>query len=613
MRMKALPQTFPTNTIGGTMLRTKVIFMLSLALLLAETNAFSSVAPKNTNVSPPLLDSGDSSSAFPEPSDAFVVSPVHHQTAIVVGGGPVGLATALTLSNPPHCMNVTVLEQTEGQAAVSEYDPTKAYLYNINPRGLAWLKGFPDAMQKLQTAGSEAAGGFGNLVIVPADPATPLPEPKAASVSGNITTFSEKRQSYWIPRHCMVDLLQECLEEQEMDRSQLVGLTDTIGAVAVLAGKEFASMTTDDDATGQVTVATKDGSQFTANLVVAADGIDSAVRNCLAAKPATATDTTTPASSSSSSSWLFGKRRSFGVKRYRSPATGLRIKSLQFPPDFTIPNADASLVQTESETLYSIKGLNTGPTNFVSLGLLPVKDPKMVRPTNIITRPNHDIWKLTTAAEVKAWFVAAFPRLQWDDLVDNVEWERFATAKGTSFPYCQHSKGVAVSSLNGNAGVVLVGDAAHAFPPDIGQGINAGLTDVVALDRALRGEDIANGNVTSTLPATLGEALDRYQRNRVPEHRALIRLARFGAPYQYNQSWRRDRLAKKLWTGNVVFRMALNKISRGLIPPVAILLAQDNMLTYRQVMRRADSTARIVKASMLASVAWFVAKRMAFL
>jgi 2-polyprenyl-6-methoxyphenol hydroxylase-like FAD-dependent oxidoreductase len=179
------------------------------------------------------------------------------------------------------------------------------------------------------------------------------------------------------------------------------------------------------------------------------------------------------------------------------------------------------------------------------MGLLPTKEQHGIRPTNIITRPNHQVWKLQNASQVKAWFQAAFPRMDFDSLVDDTEWERFAAASGTKFPYCQHSKGVAVSSPDGQAGVALVGDSAHAFPPDIGQGINAGLMDVIALDRALRGDDIVKGNATGRFPASLGQALDRYQRNRVPEHRALIRLARFGAPYQYNQPWRRDRLGKR--------------------------------------------------------------------
>lgn len=134
------------------------------------------------------------------------------------------------------------------------------------------------------------------------------------------------------------------------------------------------------------------------------------------------------------------------------------------------------------------------------------------------------------------------------------------------------------------------------------QGINAGIQDVVALDQTLRGKEIQTTNSSlpeqdcATFPSTLGGALERYQSNRRLEHRALIRLARFGSPYQYRQPLYRDRIGRFLWTLNVAFRMLLNKLSRGKIPPAAIVMAANQSgLTYRQVMQRADATTMVLK------------------
>lgn len=146
------------------------------------------------------------------------------------------------------------------------------------------------------------------------------------------------------------------------------------------------------------------------------------------------------------------------------------MKVIQMPPGFSIPDADGTSLVTENEYTYAIRGLFTGFKNYLSLGLLPVKDPSMIRPANVITRPNHDIWKIDNGPEAKEWFVKAFPRFEWDKYVNDEEWERFARATGTTFPNCQYSPGLQISSSDGQNGVVLVGDAAHAFPPDIGQG-----------------------------------------------------------------------------------------------------------------------------------------------
>lgn len=89
---------------------------------------------------------------------------------------------------------------------------------------------------------------------------------------------------------------------------------------------------------------------------------------------------------------------------------------------------------------------------------------------------------------MKTWFQKSFPRFNFDDddncLVVQNEWDNFAKSLGTTFPPCQYSPGAVAH--NQNLGVVLVGDSLHAFPPDIGQGINAALTDVAVLDKCLK-------------------------------------------------------------------------------------------------------------------------------
>ena len=485
--------------------------------------------------------------------------------AVVVGGGPVGLASALTLSNAPHFYDVTLVEQS---AETSGYDPTKAYLYLVNPRGQVWTKRFPRVQELLEERGSLNTG-MGNFVVVPADPSVPIPDKMPAS-SGE--------KSYWIPRNAMVGVLEKAIQEQEEKR--FVG--ENFGSVKVLPCEQCLSLTSLSDGRIEVTVLDVRDRQvrfeqsFVADLVVGADGMNSAVRTYLSNPPADApTD------------WLTENPRKFRVHSWASAASGLRMKVLQFPPAFIIP---PSTNPTDSETIYAIRSVNTGPTDYISLGLLPVKDPAMVRPTNVITRPNHDLLKLKGADDTKAWFQKAFPRFDLTAMIDDAEWQRFSTAQGTTFPKCQYCAGMQVTHPSGKTGVVLVGDAIHAFPPDIGQGINAGLADVESLDRALRGKDIVSGKDLDEKPQNLAQALQTYERVRLPEIKALIRLARFGSPYQYRQPCYRDRVGRFLWSANIALRLLLNKASGGKIPPAAIMMAMDRTKTYRQLMRQCDIT-----------------------
>lgn len=212
--------------------------------------------------------------------------------AVVVGGGPVGLATALTLSNPPHNYDVVVLEQ----ASVEQYDPTKAYLYNVNFRGQVWMKeNFPSALQKLKERGSQ--GSMTRITIVPADPKKPIPGQTKARIAADnkkkrTTKFQteEKAQndfddpntrSYWIPRHSMICLLEDEIEEQEHRRKTLSDVRYQIqfGEVQVKKGRKFTDMSPKEDGSIEVTVQDENGKTETYSgcLIVGADGYNSSV------------------------------------------------------------------------------------------------------------------------------------------------------------------------------------------------------------------------------------------------------------------------------------------------------------------------------------------------
>eukprot|EP00956_Cyclotella_meneghiniana_P009477 scaffold13120_cov22-Cyclotella_meneghiniana.AAC.1 len=185
-------------------------------------------------------------------------------------------------------------------------------------------------------------------------------------------------------------------------------------------------------------------------------------------------------------------------------------------------------------------------------------------------------------------------------IISEDEWERFAKAEGTRFPPCQYSPGLAVWDESGRSGVALVGDSIDAFSPDIGPGALSGLDPETGEEKEVE--------VTDNDNTSLGAKLEQYQKHHAPEIAALIRLARFGAPYQYNQPHRADRVLKKLWTANVAMRLILSKLTFGLIQPPCIILSQNSDLTFRQVMNRADRTTVLLKSVLLSLLALWTKK-----
>lgn len=541
--------------------------------------------------------------------------------AIVVGAGPVGVAAALTLSSAPHSYDVTLLESAPEVS--SQYDPSKAFLYNVNLRGQALASKFPSLQAKLAERGVPS-GGFGGVdfMVVPADPNKPLPK-KKDKVAGGVDNKQEKKEkgpssdkdkkkdepkpSYWIPRHAMVQLMLECVQEHN---AECVSNAE-LGRIDYRPGTECQSIrpSSDDTCVVVTTVDTSSGQTLKrhAALLVGADGMNSRVRECLASH-------TVP----EFASWSNYNPDKFQLQKWTSPSSHQRIKVLQLPPRFQIPDGEGGALTTKSDSIYSIRSIYTGPRNYLSLGLLPMKDDNAVRPTNIVTRPDHEIWKIKDGEGVRQWFEKAYPRMPFGKdggMISDEEWDRFAKAEGTRFPYCQYSPGMGISNDKGTCGIALVGDAIHAFPPDIGQGVNAGLADVVALDMALQGQDTVTGEDVSIgdQSLTLKSNIDRYQKQHEPEIASLIRLARFGAPYQYKQPHRIDVIRRKIWTANVVLRLFLNKLSFGLIPAQCIMLSQDPTLSFRQVMRRADLTALSLKAIALAVIGTLLKRKFGFL
>jgi 2-polyprenyl-6-methoxyphenol hydroxylase-like FAD-dependent oxidoreductase len=274
---------------------------------------------------------------------------------------------------------------------------------------------------------------------------------------------------------------------------------------------------------------------------------------------------------------ISGESNLFEMQKFPSPSAGLKYKVLTLPPQFPLSEKEGDLSQ--STMAYAIRSSFKEPNKAISLGLLPFKNPQKPRTANIITYPDHEIWKLSTPAEVEEFFKQAFPQLPVEKIISSEEIVRFTASEGGKFPIPQYCSGLyqifGKPEDNQGTAVVLLGDAVHCFPPDIGQGVNSALEDIYIFQEILQE---TQDNLTSALPS--------YQNLREPDIKALIRLVQIGYPWQYNQ----DQLQKKLWSINFFVRLILNRLFPFLFSSHSFILIQNHELSYSEILNKSNRT-----------------------
>ncbi|AFY52765.1 2-polyprenyl-6-methoxyphenol hydroxylase-like oxidoreductase [Rivularia sp. PCC 7116] len=456
---------------------------------------------------------------------------------LIIGGGPAGLATALILAKRGF-LNITVLEK---RPSANYYEPDKSFNYLIDGRGQKLID-YIEITDKLVQNGVSSTDFYLTKIESNGNRKTlklPIVDPN-------------RKAAFWITRQTFVGLLYEEIQNNWQNCINIVFNSKCI---------QIEKNTDGEDKLEKIQVTAEidnsQNQQFQPFLLVGCDGINSIVRNTL-------------------KKWDDSPSSKFEMKYFPSPSSGLKYKILTLPPKFPLDENGEEL--SNSEMAYAIRSKLKDKSNKISLGLLPVKNTDEVRSANIITKPNHNIWKLKDGKEMHYFLNKSFPQLPMQKIVSLQEAERFAASGGGEFPIPQYCNRF-YSKLSDEAFIVLLGDAIHSFPPDLGQGVNSALEDVCTLNEAL--EKSKNN---------LSEALPLYESARLPDTKALIRLMQVGYPWQYNQA----PLRKKLWSVNFLLRLALSKLLPFAFSPPAFFLVQNHQLSYSEILAKAERTTRIL-------------------
>ncbi|MBE9009095.1 FAD-dependent monooxygenase [Pseudanabaenaceae cyanobacterium LEGE 13415] len=450
-----------------------------------------------------------------------------HSNVLIIGGGPTGLATALMLAKRGWT-KITVLEKS---SSAEYHEPDKSFNYLIDGRGQK-LTDFLGLSESLANLGVPNTAFY----ITRIQPNGKRKTSKLSIVNAN------RKTAYWIPRRVFVQLLYEEIERHWKD--YITVLFDTrcteINRVSTQENCQMLEVVVQQS---QHTV-----EKFEPFFLIGCDGIQSTVRKTL-------------------KQWDGTDR--FEPKRFPSPSSGLKYKVLSLRPQFPLNHHQDPAVSTMA---YAIRSAGRDRTRFLTLGLLPIKDDAASRPVNIINQPDHQIWSLKTGEQVLQFLEQDFPQLPIRQILSIDEADRFAKSEGGVFPSPQFCSGLHCllkqrASETMFAGIVLLGDAIHCFPPDIGQGVNAALEDVVVLNDALCQ---AQNDLTQALP--------QYEELRALDVVAVVRLAQTAAPYQYNQS----RWQARLWFIQFFLRLGISRLLPVVSPP-AFFLLQNQQLSYREI------------------------------
>lgn len=481
----------------------------------------------------------DADAASTQPTLASHIASTAEKAVVplIIGGGPCGLVTAATLHH--NRLPCVLLEKAQHTAS----DPSRTYPILISPRSRKALAHLPNLLQSLRANAyylndehMQIVGEDGTVSRVPLGFSAP-DEPNM--------TFSRAR---------LVQTLRDYVDHH-------------CPSVSSFYGYDAVQIQFDEDGICVQTLANGSHRSFRTNMLLVCDGRNS---------------TTVHQLRFAEEKGLVSSESTFTYIERFSACSRLHRKTILTSPEFK-----KRYFRDES---YPGRVKFTGTTknrphnrafHMTAFRLPPASGEFGERSIASVVLPkNHALWGISSAQSLYDLLQENFPNTNLTDIIDEYGLKKFLNAKTSTYGPIRVIRSL-TGTTTGGCGVVVMGDAAHSFPPDIGQGLSAALEDVSIIGAILsspyEGEDAIN------------TVRQRYEKQRTADARALIRIQLHGAPYLFDQNKVMNRLSKY----NAKMRSVLSRWFPGrMFKSIGGQLFQD--LSYAEILRRADlTTARI--------------------
>ncbi|KAL2853172.1 hypothetical protein BJX68DRAFT_265395 [Aspergillus pseudodeflectus] len=387
--------------------------------------------------------------------------------AIILGAGPTGLATALLLANRNN-ISVSIYEVRPAPATIGG-------AIGIPSNGTRLLSRL-NADGRIYAALAEKAPIVPKLVLHSASKGSVLGEADWTVYTERETGFGYMR----VKRTDLMDVLLDAVRESDID---------------VHFGKKVVSIHDDEEGIpeGKITVRFDDGTEDTADILIGADGIHSAVRN-LYVDPEVREEYT-------------GIAATFSSVKTESLPPDLCPKDLAMHSVLTTQGLFAVIPCTPSgnELFWFFSRETPLPANAIATATSSATSESESEPQS--GSDSRDGWEMRRRNEVSSFKTILL------DTVSEVQGHWGATLRAIINAtdsiqfYPVHRLPSGGRWTRGRC--ILLGDAAHAMPPHAGQGVSMALEDAFALSGLLARE------------TTLEGVWDRYEAVRRPRVEAI--------------------------------------------------------------------------------------------